>query len=293
MQRFFKNVDASHAQHLSMPKFSILETLLSPLHHRRLYGGEASSGPASPPSLSGLTVGSYNVHKCIGRDGQFHPGRISQVIAEMHLDILAIQEADKRFGKRHGLLDAEGLQDHGLQMIKVSEIVEGHGWHGNAIFLREGTVERVWKMPLPGAEPRGAVFADVCVKGQSLRVVATHFGLLRRSRARQVDAIMDVLQKEKDRPTMLMGDLNEWRLGSHSSLQGFERFFGPYAGSPASFPSLKPVFALDRMFVTSQMVLQDVMVHNTPLARIASDHLPLKGTLYMRSNVASKRQECP
>ena len=35
-----------------------------------------------------------------------------------------------------------------------------HGWHGNALFYRRGTVLRAERLHLPHAEPRGAVLAE-------------------------------------------------------------------------------------------------------------------------------------
>jgi endonuclease/exonuclease/phosphatase family metal-dependent hydrolase len=49
--------------------------------------------------------------------------------------------------------------------------------------------------------------------------------------------------------------------------------------APATFPSILPVFALDRIWVRPAESLVTVERHNTALARRASDHLPLKATL--------------
>ena len=104
--------------------------------------------------LTTLRVASYNVHKCVGRDGRFDPQRIAAVIGEMDADLVAIQEADRRFGRRYGLLDAATLRrESGLHLLQVSDLPDGHGWHGNAILLREGTPLRLHRLALPGAEP--------------------------------------------------------------------------------------------------------------------------------------------
>ncbi|MFM2281827.1 MAG: hypothetical protein RLZZ444_4058, partial [Pseudomonadota bacterium] len=61
------------------------------------------------PSRS-LVVASYNVHKCVGNDGRFDPERILRVIREIDPDVIALQEADKRFGERAGLMDLPLLE---------------------------------------------------------------------------------------------------------------------------------------------------------------------------------------
>ena len=49
-------------------------------------------------------------------------------------------------------------------------------------------------------------------------------------------------------PTLLLGDLNEWRLDrARSALRGLEPLFGSAAGGPPSFPSRRPLLALDRI----------------------------------------------
>jgi endonuclease/exonuclease/phosphatase family metal-dependent hydrolase len=117
--------------------------------------------------------------------------------------------------------------------------------------------------------------AELDLPGGRLRVVAAHLGLLRRSRARQVAAILRALAEGEVMPTLLLGDLNEWRPGTRSSLRGFEALFGPIAPGPSSFPARLPVLALDRILGWPQGLVAEVTAHNSPLARVASDHLPL------------------
>ena len=110
-----------------------------------------------------LRVASYNVHKCVGVDGRFDPGRIGQVIREIAPDVIALQEADKRFGARHGLLDLARLKEEtGLMPVPVeSANAAAHGWHGNVVLFRQGLVRDVHQVSLPGLEPRGALVVDI------------------------------------------------------------------------------------------------------------------------------------
>ncbi|MGK7861136.1 endonuclease/exonuclease/phosphatase family protein [Falsiroseomonas sp. E2-1-a4] len=238
--------------------------------------------PVAPPRLQpgSLRVASYNIHKCVGTDRRFDPARTAAVIAELGADLVAVQEADRRFGRRVGLMDAAMLErETGLAPLPVSDLPDGHGWHGNAILVRPGTPARIRRLALPGAEPRGALVAELDLPSGRMRVVAAHLGLLRRCRARQAAAILHALAEdvegEAPLPTLLLGDLNEWRPGAKSSLRAFEPFFGPLAHGPASFPTRLPVLALDRILGWPRGVVSDVAVHDSALARIASDHLPL------------------
>ncbi|MGB8813228.1 MAG: EEP domain-containing protein, partial [Paracoccaceae bacterium] len=55
--------------------------------------------------MPSLTVASYNIHKGVGADRRCDLARTAAVISEIDADILALQEADQRFGARAGLLD--------------------------------------------------------------------------------------------------------------------------------------------------------------------------------------------
>lgn len=227
-----------------------------------------------------IKIASYNIHKCVGRDGVFNPSRIVDVLAEIKADVVALQEADVRFGERRGLLDLKELHAKcGLVPMALPRSAKSHGWRGNVILYRQGVVTNAHQLILPGVEPRGAIVADISVKNIHLRIIATHFGLLRRSRAKQVETVLKSAEPLDKRTVVLMGDLNEWRLGRRSALVGLEPIFGPIDQFIPSYPSPYPILALDRILCTPRHSLVDVMAHNSELARIASDHLPISAQL--------------
>lgn len=233
-------------------------------------------------------VASYNVHKCIGADRRRDPARTLAVIGEIAPDIIALQEADRRFGDRAGLLDLDALHERtGLVPVPLAANAargRAHGWHGNLVLVREAEIEDVRPITLPGLEPRGAVMIDLAPRaGGKLRVVATHLGLLRASRLAQAHALVAALEQAQQgrdaRPAILMGDLNEWRLRGRSSLVPLAARKPQAAPPVASFPARRPLLALDRIMGCAATELHDFQSHDTPLARIASDHLPVKARL--------------
>ncbi|TPE47951.1 endonuclease/exonuclease/phosphatase family protein [Amaricoccus solimangrovi] len=223
---------------------------------------------------------SYNVHKCVGTDRRFDPGRIAAVIAEIDPDVIALQEADRRFGDRRGLLDLAALREAtGLEPVPVANGHMGHGWHGNLLLFRGGGARQVRQVTLPGLEPRGALMADLALAQGAVRVLGVHLGLLRRSRLLQVGSLLGHAAETTDLPTVLMGDMNEWRRERRSALSGFAAGFGPVGAGVPSFPAYFPVLALDRMIARPAGVLGQVETHDSPLARRASDHLPIKARI--------------
>ena len=233
---------------------------------------------------SDAVIASYNVHKCVGVDKQFNPDRIAHVISEIGADIIAIQEADRRFGERAGLLDLARLErENSLIPVPLApRLPKSHGWHGNVLLFREGVVRNVHQLNLPGVEPRGALVVDLDLAAGPLRVIAAHLGLLKSSRNQQAEAILEAVEDAESRPTVLIGDLNEWRMGRRSSLHMLKPVFDHTAGVVPSFPSRFPLLALDRVLGSPHNLVSSIEVHDTPLARVASDHLPIKAYINLK-----------
>lgn len=222
-----------------------------------------------------LSVASYNIHKGVGTDRRRDLDRTAAVIAEIGADILALQEVDTRFGTRTGLLDLDSIRrDLGLIPIPLDQSGPAHGWHGNLLLVRNALVQEVNKLSLPGLEPRGAIVTDLEINGKALRVVNTHLGLLPSSRKAQARTILDKVATLPERPTLLMGDLNEWWRNGALFRTLAEQF--SIAAPQASFPARFPLLPFDRIMSCQLGILQDVLPHNSPLARKASDHLPIK-----------------
>ncbi len=240
------------------------------------------------PSLT-ISVASYNVHKCVGSDGVFDPGRILDVVLELDADIVALQEADQRFGSRKGLLNLKALQERGGYRSVLDEGSRklSHGWHGNVILYREGAaVSAVTKMALPGFEPRGAVLVDFDFSGMPIRIIGAHLGLLASSRARQAEAILGAAHPVDDRAVILLGDTNEWRIGGRSALRPFDPHLSDVDMAIASFPSRFPLWPLDRVLTNKHVTVYEMFAVETALSRIASDHLPVKAVIGVTQGIA-------
>ncbi|HEY5819943.1 MAG TPA: endonuclease/exonuclease/phosphatase family protein [Mesorhizobium sp.] len=268
-ERLDQNSDHSSrpARGLTLPRSLAVAIQRGGSRYTRMGGGKSNA-----------SVASYNIHKCVGTDGRFDPERTAKVVAEIDADLIALQEADQRTGDRCGLLDLAWLEKHaGLVPVHLPENKISHGWHGNLILARRGVIHHVHRLKLPGLEPRGAVIVDLELKGASLRIIAAHFGLLRRSRSQQAHAILSAA--DSNRPTIMLGDLNEWRVNKRSSLLNLLPHFGPIDAVVPSFPARFPLFALDRIMARPASLITDIEVHQSTLARVASDHLPLKARL--------------
>lgn len=221
-----------------------------------------------------IKVASYNMRKGIGADRRRSPERILEVLSEIDADVIALQEADRRFGARASALPAHLLEEHSpYRAVALPHRTGGIGWHGNAILVhRDVMVESCQALHIPALEPRGAVSADMRVGEQALRVVGMHLDLSGLWRRRQSRAILHHVDAAAPSPTVMMGDLNEWSIQG-GCLRDFAHGF-TFAPCGRSFHARRPVAALDRIMF-SGLTLAECGVHMSAAARKASDHLPI------------------
>jgi endonuclease/exonuclease/phosphatase family metal-dependent hydrolase len=230
-----------------------------------------------------IRVASYNMHKAIGTDRRRRPERTLEVLNELRADVVALQEADRRFGARTSAIPLHMIEQHSdYKPVPLDARSGSLGWHGNALLVKKSVevLEREL-VHLPSLEPRGAVLADLNIDGTELRVVGMHLDLSGLWRRRQALAILAHLERRKGNPpTVLMGDLNEW-----SANRGCIRDFGQnhsFAECGRSFHSRRPIAQLDRIMVSAGLEIVGSGAHSSATARRASDHLPIWAELRPR-----------
>ncbi len=200
------------------------------------------------------------------------PQRIVDVVKEAGADIVALQEVPLGGGGfpdvLHMLQDATGFEGAEGPTFKVGERI-----FGNAVLSRYPILAtRSVDLSVGKHEPRGALDADVSCHGHPLRVVATHLGLRPAERRSQIQRLLQTFDTDQ-MPVILLGDINEWFVWGRPLRWLVSHFESVPA--PRTFPSRWPLFALDRIWIRPRHRLVHVDVHATPLARVASDHLPL------------------
>ncbi|WNO54972.1 endonuclease/exonuclease/phosphatase family protein [Stakelama saccharophila] len=223
-----------------------------------------------------IKVASYNTHKSIGTDRRRDPERTLHVLNEIDADVIALQEADRRFGRRMSVIAPHLLEEHtDWKPVPVTMRPMSMGWHGNVILVRKGAhILDCEPIHLPALEPRGAVMADLRVNGVPLRIIGMHLDLSGLWRRRQAHAILShIAASAKPLPAVLMGDLNEWST-ARGCLRDFGRDFA-FAPCGRSFHARRPVATLDRIMASRDLTILEAGVHESAAARTASDHLPI------------------
>ena len=227
-----------------------------------------------------LTFATYNIHKAVGMDRRRNPERILAVLNEIDADVVALQEVDRRTGRRETVLPLSHIEDYSpYRAVPLNHRPDSLGWHGNALLVRRNiTLAEAAVVPLPVIEPRGAIRADLLVKGRRIRVVGMHLDLSGLRRRQQLRAILDHLGRcDHHCPSVVMGDCNEWGLhrGALSEFRSPWRVLAP----GRSFPARQPVARLDRIALSGEWHVVDSGVHHSALAAKASDHLPVTARL--------------
>jgi len=223
----------------------------------------------TPHETKTLRLASYNIHKARGRYWRRDPRRILNVINGLDADVIALQEADMRLGDRPSVLPRSMIDQHtDFDVVPLAVNDVSLGWHGNAVLVRRNlTVATTTRIELPGFEPRGAVAVSLT---NGFTLIGVHLGLLRASRLKQLAKIADHLGAPDK--VAVAGDMNEW-----SSSKGFDALKEHYSlhAPGRSFHASRPIAALDRIAISHDITLTDAGVDQSPLAKSASDHLPI------------------
>ncbi len=229
----------------------------------------------------------YNVHSCVGTDGELSHARIAEVIAVYDPDIVALQELDLA-RMRSGRIDQAGVIAEQLKMrfhfhpaLRVKEEM-----YGDAILSKLPLqLRHAGELPTVNArlafEPRGALWVTAQCGEHQVQVLNTHLGLSRRERAAQVEALMGpgwLGHADCQQPVVLCGDFNA--LPRSPVHRAFRQTLRDAAlqfqmKRRATFPSRFPLLRLDYLFVSEAVNVLEVQVPRTPLTRLASDHLPV------------------
>ncbi|CAA9892130.1 Oxidoreductase [Candidatus Methylobacter favarea] len=235
-----------------------------------------------------LRIMTYNVHSCIGMDGQPSPERIARVIACHRPDVVALQELDVGRARTGGIDQVRRIAAS-LEMnfhFHPARYI-GEGRYGNAVLsrlpmrlIKAAALPRLSKRP--ELESRGALWVEIEFNGMEIQVINTHLGLSPRERQMQVQALLGAawLQHPSCRsPAVLCGDFNARPSSAicrqlRQRLQDAQLELSRYRPRSTFFGRF-PTARLDYIFIDSGIEVLNVEVPRAELSRLASDHLPL------------------
>lgn len=230
----------------------------------------------------------YNVHRCVGVDRKLDVSRIAGVIAEHEPDIVCLQELDvgrARTGfvdQARAIADQLAMSYHFHPAMRVEAELYGDAilTHLPERLIRSGPLPSL--RGIPGLEPRGALWVEVEIDGTTLNVLNTHLGLVPREQRLQAAALTGeqwLGHPDCVGPTLLTGDFNATSITRPyqtlvRKLADCQRSLG-LKPSVKTFPSSFPAIRIDHCFTSPEIRVTAVKAPFSPLARMASDHLPL------------------
>lgn len=251
----------------------------------------ASDTSLAPDPMTALRLVSWNIHRGRGRDGRVDPHRTAEVLARDvcggNPHALFLQEADEETPPHRGVLDLGRVErGTGLSLAHRDAgtrwSTESHGFLGVVLFLAPSVrLDDLVLVDLPGHCHRGAVVADITHDGRPLRLVGTHLSLSQALRITQTRTIGQHLFRRARRPTVLAGDLNEWRPWGGLALSEAVLGLRLQGAAPATFPAIRPVLPLDRVLASAPARVGAVRVLNSEGIQAASDHRPIAAEIVL------------
>jgi endonuclease/exonuclease/phosphatase family metal-dependent hydrolase len=240
----------------------------------------------------------WNIHGAIGADRQYDLERVIALARRQAPDIVALQEIDSR-GRNPLNVPLNAFKAVlGSHAAEARTIVAEDGHYGHALISRwpiENT--QIHDISVGRRERRCAIEATVTTERGQFRVVATHLGLGLGERRRQVKKLLDLAHAPGAAATgmgsdrscanglVMLGDFNDW----HDHIRRVLMDHLPAWSTLKTFPARRPILKLDRIFCRPSDAL--IKCWTDPLARCASDHLPVIADLRLDllTHVASER----
>jgi endonuclease/exonuclease/phosphatase family metal-dependent hydrolase len=242
-----------------------------------------------------FTVATYNIHK-----GFSHLKRrmvIHELRERLHgldPDIMFLQEVQgehDRHANRYE--DWPGKPQHEFiaggawqEVVYGKTAVYRHGHHGNAMLSRFRIVSHENQdISAHQFESRGMLHCAIKLgqRGPVVHCINVHLGLFERGRQWQIRAICERIRESvpKDAPLIIAGDFNDWRHKATRTLVenlDVEEVFEADRGRTArTFPSVLPMFRLDRIYARGLKVVDTRVHYAFPWGRL-SDHAALGAT---------------
>jgi endonuclease/exonuclease/phosphatase family metal-dependent hydrolase len=216
----------------------------------------------------------------VGIDRRLAPARVAAVVSQLEADVVGLQEVDSTPASRGGVDQLREIaRASGFASVRGPTVAGGDGQYGNGILTRLPVANaRLIDLSVDAFEPRGAIEIEIDHAGVRIRVVATHLGLMPHERRAQLDRLLERLEPPSHFDlSVLLGDFNEWWARGEQAAR-LHRYFGR-TRSVRSFPAPVPVLALDRIWVKPAGAVREFRAHRSRLARVASDHLPVRAVV--------------
>ena len=243
--------------------------------------------------MTNFKVLTLNIHKGYSMSNRhFTLDKIKHRLSQSNSNIVFLQEVIGDSEKQEGAIPswsdnnqfeflADSIWDH---YAYGKNAIYQHGHHGNAI-LSELPFARFHNFDVStlSFSQRGILHGEL---ENGVHLLCVHFGLFEHERQNQIGQLIDYTNSNIDAcaPLIVAGDFNDWRQKIHGRLckqLGLtEVFHAQYGKVATTFPSMLPVFSMDRIYVRG-FNITGANVMSQAKWRSISDHCALTADLQL------------
>jgi endonuclease/exonuclease/phosphatase family metal-dependent hydrolase len=230
---------------------------------------------------------SYNIRSARGSDNRIDLARIASVIAPFEPHIVALQEVDVGRARSGGVDQAHELASRLEMSAQFAPCIEqGCERYGIATLTSLPVLEsRLLALPAlahrRGSQPRRALVTRLAwpAPGHTLDMVNTHLSIVAAERLAQVAAIAGDLDADD---VVVAGDLNcmPWS----RPYRALSCALRSATSRVRTWPARAPLFPIDHILYRGAFVVIEAGAWTPPVARRASDHLPVIAVLEHRAH---------
>ena len=222
---------------------------------------------ATTASAQKLRLMSYNIHNCVGIDGEKSIDRIANVVTKFAPDVVAVQEVDSMTRRNKKYLMGVIGEKTGYHAYFMRTIPHTGGGYGIGMLSKEKALS-VQRIPLPcRSEPRGFLLVEF----EKYYFACTHLSLHKDNQVESVAIIKEIVSK-LDKPVFIAGDLNA--RPTTPTMLGFKEYMTILNDENRyTFNAMNPQLCID--YIMGYGAKFTVLKSFVDYDNRASDHLPL------------------
>jgi endonuclease/exonuclease/phosphatase family metal-dependent hydrolase len=235
--------------------------------------------------MGAMRAVTFNIHHGVGMDDRLDLERVAATIEALAVDVVGLQEVDRRFGQRSDFVDQPRELSRRLDMrlaygpaLDLDPVRPGEPRrrYGNAVLSRHRIVSRTnLRLPRTAAvEQRALLRARIDFGDRLIDVYTTHFEAHNEAqRILQAAAVATTIASRANRPCILLADLNARPDGTEMAAIAavLDDAWRVGTGRGLTHPATSPNRRIDVVQHSSDVVPLAASV----LATTASDHRPV------------------
>ena len=218
------------------------------------------------------TFMSYNVHNCIGMDGEVDCAHVGKAIQSMNPEVVAVQELDSVTGRNHFYVLQEIANAAGMHASYGAAIKYNGGKYGIGLLSKEKPLS-FYNIPLPGREEKRTLLV---AEFEKYVYCCVHLSLTEEDQFASVALIKEELAKF-DKPVFIAGDFN-----AHPDSRTIKAMneLGTAFTNPNVFtyPSEGANECIDYIYQINGKTQAELIENGTletDVVKVASDHVPV------------------